>query len=79
MEDNEIPAYYSINFHKAREPNPMGEFTTAAVMSCALCRTMIDGMGGGGDFLCVPCGKDLSAGKFYYNRGEAAEAFSAKK
>lgn len=31
-------------------------FVSAAVMSCLICGRMIDGMGGPGEAICIPCG-----------------------
>lgn len=56
------------------EPLEPGEFriTTAAVWICALCRVVIDGMGGPGNGeLCVRCGDDIKSGNFRVNPRES--------
>lgn len=47
------------------EPPKPGEFrlSTAALMNCKLCGTCIDGMGGPGEAICVPCGDVLKSGR----------------
>ncbi|RYF12415.1 MAG: hypothetical protein EOO77_17440 [Oxalobacteraceae bacterium] len=59
----EAKTYYTVDRVEVKPPKP-GEFRimTAAVMDCGLCGVMIDGMGGGGTFICMPCGDALSRG-----------------
>ena len=62
--------YFELVKRQIEPPKP-GEFriATAAVWSCALCRSTIDGMGGPGDGdLCVRCGDDIRHGNFKVNR-----------
>ena len=41
-----------------------GGISTAAVISCIACGSIIAGMGGGGDHLCDPCYHVIRTGKF---------------
>ena len=60
--------YYELVKH-TYEPDGKFNFRTAAVRSCSLCGTMIDGMGGPGwGSICIPCGDDIKAGKVIYER-----------
>ena len=46
---------------------------TAAVWSCSLCGSVIDGMGGPGNGeICVLCGDDIISGRLKYYRIDAA-------
>lgn len=60
----EKPLEYFRVEHVKIPPQKPGEFRimTAAVISCGLCGRFIDGMGGGGTFICMPCGDQLAMG-----------------
>ena len=50
-------SYYELKRVDIHPPKP-GDFwiMSAAVMSCLLCGTIIDGMGGPGEAICLRCG-----------------------
>jgi hypothetical protein len=57
--------YFELREVIIEDPKP-GEFRleTAAVLSCSLCGTMIDGMGGPGDgAICLRCGAVVKNGQ----------------
>lgn len=60
-----MPRYYELRPALTEDTNP-GEFrfTSAAFISCGLCRRTIDTMGGPGDgVICQECGDALKAGR----------------
>ena len=62
--------FYELVKRQIEEPKA-GEFriATAAVWTCAMCREIIDGMGGPGNGeLCLDCGEDIIAGHFKVGR-----------
>lgn len=57
-----IEYYELVKRHLVSEPM---QICTAAVWSCVLCGSTIDGMGGpGGGELCVECGDNILEGKY---------------
>lgn len=67
--------YYELVRHRIEPPQP-GEFriATACVWSCALCASVIGGMGGPGDGdLCIRCGDLIKSGKVKMTEHEDAE------
>jgi len=59
--------YYEL-VKKSYEVHPE-QLVTAAVRSCSLCNTMIDGMGGPGwGSICLPCGDDILHRRIVYDR-----------
>lgn len=55
--------YFDLRLVHIEPPMP-GEFrlATAAVRSCGLCGRVIDGMGGLGPSICMPCGEAFLRG-----------------
>ena len=65
MDKTRDTEYYEL-VRRTIPPPKVGEFriVTAAVWSCALCSTTIDGMGGPGNGeLCIRCGDLIKSGK----------------
>ena len=63
---NSPTEYFELGDLISISPPKPGEFrlSTAAVMSCGLCDTVIDGMGGPGDgAVCRRCGEALKRGQ----------------
>jgi hypothetical protein len=55
--------YYQLEKVTEHQHNGL-RIRTAAVLMCALCQHVIDGMGGpGSGVLCVPCGDALKTGQ----------------
>ena len=55
--------YYRADFIQQIVQPEAGGFTTAAMKHCMGCRCLIDGMGGGDDFICAPCLHALRSGE----------------
>lgn len=60
----DVVGYYALKFIEP-QPNVQGKLRlmTAAVMTCGLCGRTISGMGGGGIYLCKPCGDVVASGQ----------------
>lgn len=60
----ETVSYYKLVRVDIPPPAP-NEFrlSTAALMCCRICGRIIDGMGGPGEYVCIPCGDVVMAGK----------------
>lgn len=57
-------SYYKLERVDVPDVKP-GEFrlVTAAVMPCQTCGRPIDGMGGPGEYVCIPCGDVIKSGQ----------------
>lgn len=62
-----------VDFHWQKTEPEYGGFATAAIKHCSGCGQLIDGMGGGGTFLCKPCVTILSTGMLQREFSKAKE------
>lgn len=58
--------YYDI-VKREYKPHPLA-LVNASVWMCALCDTVIDGMGGQPNTLCEKCGDDIAHNRMKYKR-----------
>lgn len=62
-----------LGFHPQKTEVECGTIQTAAMKHCAGCGMIIDGMGGGGLFMCKPCVTILSTGMLQREFARAKE------